>query len=172
MTEPNKATPRLVLGNIVGWVGGWALSQYTGSSLWIPGGVAILMMVVFTKTSFKPRYFPATLAVLSGHLAWFLVGAIATGSWSALIFDLLLIAAGLAWLLARPGLAATLVVGAYGLFALIANLTQMRAVAVGSDDHKALTVHCVFRLLTLGTLVGGYLNFRKMEVVGASATSG
>jgi hypothetical protein len=172
MTQPSKINARSVVENIIGWAGGLALSQYAGSSLWIPGGATLVVLVVFSKTSFKPPYFQGAIAVLSGHLAWLLVGAVVAGAGAVIIVELLLVAAALAWLWSRPGVAPAAVLCTYEIFCLTTNVRQMLTVTLGSDDHKALTVHCVFRLLALGSLVVGYLHFSKVEIVDNSAAGG
>jgi hypothetical protein len=83
----------------------------------------VLLLVLFAKTSFKPKRFTGAIMFLGAHFAWFLVAAIFTGAWSAVLPDLLLLGFGLAWLWLRPGLAPALVLGLYTLFGVAISVT-------------------------------------------------
>ncbi|HEY4160315.1 MAG TPA: hypothetical protein VGM29_19520 [Polyangiaceae bacterium] len=169
MVKANSSKTRFTAGGAIGWVGGWVLSQYAGPSLWVPGGVMGVLLIVFAKTRFKPAQFAGAIAIMAGHLAWFLIAAVALGIWSVVIFDVLVLAGGLCWLWTKPSLVAALTVAAYELFSLVSNGLALQAAPLGSPEHKALTVHCLFRVLALGLLVVGYRRLRQPEPASSSA---
>jgi hypothetical protein len=164
MTEPKKATsPLNSAAGIIGAIGGWSLSHYSGLALWIPGLATIILLVVFQKTKFRPPYFAGAISVTGGHVVWFLAASILMNNWTAAGPDILLLSAAIVWLWLRPGLAATIALGFIQLGSLTYNLTVLLSVPVGSDPHRALTVHCVWRILALICLVSGYLRMRREQ---------
>jgi hypothetical protein len=164
MAGTNKMSPGRVLGNIAGWLGGWALAQYSGSNLWVPAGTMLVAFLVFAKTPLRPPHFVPAIAVIVGHLTWFIFGAAFTGMWAPVILDVVLIGAGVAWLWARPGLAPWLAVMGLEIATLVVNVVAILSVAVGSPEHRALVVHVLFRVLALVALAFGYRKLRKSRL--------
>jgi hypothetical protein len=161
MAGGNKMSPGTLLGNVAGWAGGWALQKYTGANLWIPGGTMLVAFLVFAKTPLRPRHFMPAIAVILGHLAWFVAGAALTGSWMPASLDVIVLGAGIAWLWARPGLGPCLTLVGFEIVTLVINVVALVSVEVGSPEHRALTVHCLFRAFALAGLGFGYRTFRK-----------
>jgi hypothetical protein len=162
MPDPKKASsPLASLGGIISAVGGWLLSDYAGTSLWIPGISALLLFVLFTRTSVKPKEFAGAIAAACGHVVWFVVGAAVVGAWSPVLLDIVVMTIGVLWLWARPALRVALILGLFELAALVSNCVSLISANVGSAEHKALAVHCVFRLLVLSALVVGFLRMKR-----------
>jgi hypothetical protein len=71
MAEPTKPThPFASVGGIAGAAGGWALSHYTGPSLWIPGAATLLLLLIFTKTPLRPKFFVGAISTTVGHVVF------------------------------------------------------------------------------------------------------
>lgn len=164
MAGTKKTSPGTVLGNIAGWLGGWVLAQYTGSNLWVPAGTMLVALLVFAKTALRPPHFAAAIAVIVGHLTWFVFGAVFTGMWAPVILDVVLIGAGVVWLWARPGLGPCLTLVGLEIATLVVNVVAILGVAVGSPEHRALVVHLLFRVLALVALAFGYRKLSKSRL--------
>lgn len=162
------ANPVGSLAGVAGAVGGWTLSHYCGASLWIPSITALLVFIAFVKTPIRPRRFAGAIAVTIGHIAWFLAASIVMSAWSTVLFDLVLLSGGVAWLWLRPGFVPALFLGAVQLGSLVINAVSLVAADVGSAEHKALAVHCLFRVLALGAIVSGVLQLRRVRSAPAS----
>ena len=166
MLAPAKQTNLLALvGGIAGAVGGWTLSQYCGASLLVPGVAFFLILIVFAKTSLQPPFFLGAIAATAAHLTWFLLASAFAGSWSATLLDIVLLTGGIGWLWVQPGTAAALFLGIVQGVCLLFNVSQLIASPFGSAAHRALTVHCIFRLLALAFLVFGYRQWRRGRLV-------
>ena len=169
MAEPkNPVHPLASVGGIVGAVGGWTLSQYTGASLWIPGITTLFLFLIFTKTPLRPKFFAGAIAVTGGHVAWFVVGSLIMNMWAATVLDIMLLSIGIVWLWVGPGLGAVLFVGLVQLASLASNTVSISSASFGSPQHRALTVHCVWRLLAIVCLVFGYIKMRRERAASAS----
>ena len=162
MTEPAKMShPLASVGGIAGAIGGWTLSQYCGASIWIPGAAISLFLLLFTKSPIRPRYFAGAIATTAAHMTWFIVGSAITGVWSATALDIIALGIGIVWLWARPGLLAVLFLGLVQAGSLAFNAYTIISVPFGSAPHRALTAHCVFRLIAIICLVVGYIRLRR-----------
>lgn len=144
------------------------MSHYAGASLWIPGAATVLLLVLFTRTPLRPKYFLGAITITGGHLVWFAVAAMIGNMWAAAALDLVVPLAGILWLWLRPGLASALFLGLVQLVGLVFNAYQLGSNPVGSLPHKALTVHCIWRLLALIGIVIGYLKLRRDQMAAAS----
>ena len=162
MTEPKKTVhPLASVGGIAGAAGGWLLSRYCGAYIWIPGIAAILLLLLFTKTPLRPKFFVGAITVTGAHVVWFIAGSAVTGAWAATAFDVVALSLGIVWLWLQPGLAAAIYLGLVQLASLGLNVLSLSAVTYGEPTHRALTAHCVFRLAALICLVVGYLHLRR-----------
>lgn len=150
-----------LLSGLCGAAGGWALSEYSGSALWLPGGTTILLVLLFSKTRFRPKYFVGAISVTAGHVAAFLVASILLRNWWIAAPDIVLLSLGIVFLWLKPGLVSALSLGVLQLASLALNLFQLLQATVGSFEHRSLTAHCAWRLLALVCLVVGYLKLRK-----------
>lgn len=153
--------PLQIAVQILSGIGGWTFSQYCGLSIWIPGGVCLLLLLLFSKTAFRPKFFVGAIAATGGHLVWFLVATVISGSWTATGLDLVVLLIGIVWLWLRPGLSSVLFLGIFQLLALIVNGVSLSAASFGSEAHRALTTHVLFRLIALVCLAVGYWHLKK-----------
>jgi hypothetical protein len=162
MTEQKKQMkPLAVIGSVVGMIGGWTFSQYCGACIWIPGGMAFLIMLFFVKTPLHPKWFRAAISVIGGHLAWFIVACAMSGKWQAVIFDIVLLFAGIIWLWLRPGIAPVVYLGLVEVASLASNVFVLSSTHFGDMVSRAITAHIVFRVLAIICLVGGLIKMRR-----------
>ncbi|HKA63330.1 MAG TPA: hypothetical protein VKH83_12950, partial [Methylomirabilota bacterium] len=76
------------------------------------------------------------------------------------------LALGVAWLVARPGLAPILVLTLYQAWALATNGTVFIGAEPGSLAHRALLIHLVWRLLALALMWRAYAALRREPATG------
>jgi hypothetical protein len=151
-----SANPLAMIGGAAGAAVGYAVSQYTGLMALVPLGAALLFGFLAAKVvgpATKPMV-PA-FAVQAGQLLWFIVGAVTTGQYQAVLPDLIILAIGVVWLLARPGLGAVLLLGIYQGISFAINAAMFASASVGSVEHKALLVHLIFRAAAVVLMVAG-----------------
>lgn len=158
-----KSKPINMAVGLLSAVVGWAFAKYAGPSLWIPGFAALALLFLFSKTSFGPKYFTGATILIGAHVIWFLAGAILLNNFAPVALDILLLSAGLIWLLARPSLPPVLFLGLLELASLAYNVYQLSGVKSGSDAHRALSVHFLFRILAITALIVGYRFFLKSQ---------
>ena len=72
------------------------------------------------------------------------------------------------WLWFGPGLGAALFLGLLQLASLAYKTVLIVSMPFGSPQHRALTVHCVWRLLAIVFLVFGYIKMRRERAAFAS----
>lgn len=169
MAEPTKPShPLASVGGIAGAAGGWALSHYAGPSLWIPGIATILLLLLFTKTPLRPKFFLGAITTTGGHVLWLLVASFMAQIWAATALDIVILSIGILWLWLRPGLAPALFLGIVQLGSLAYNAYLLTSYPVGNLMHKALTVHCIWRIIALLCLVTGCLKLRRERIATAS----
>jgi hypothetical protein len=162
MPEPSKKShPLASIGGIAGAIGGWTLSRYCGASIWIPGTAIILFLLLFAKSPVHPKYFAGAIATTAAHVVWFVVGSAITGMWSATALDIIALTVGIVWLWWRPNLPAVLFLGLVQLASLGLNAYMISSAPFGSAQHRALTAHCVFRLIAIICLIVGYVRMRR-----------
>jgi hypothetical protein len=162
MAEPKKPThPLAPIGGIAGAAGGWALSHYAGPSLWIPGLATILLLLLFAKTPLRPKFFLGAITTTGGHVLWFIVASLLAHIWAAAALDIVVLSIGIVWLWLRPNLAAVLFLGLVQVGSLAYNAFLLSSAPVGSLPHKALTVHCTWRLIAIVCLIAGYIRMRR-----------
>jgi hypothetical protein len=159
--KPKSSSPLGIAGGIVGAAGGWAFSEYCGSSIWIPGAVCVALLLLFAKTSLKPTRFAGAIAITGGHVVWFAVGAAVSKTVAAVGLDIVFLTAGIIWLWLRPGLGASIYLGIIQALSLALNLFSLSGVAFGSTTHRALVAHVVFRSLALAALGVGFWSLKK-----------
>jgi hypothetical protein len=157
----SEKSPLSAVWGLLGAAGGWALSQYCGPALWIPGLATLILIITFKKSPIHPNQFVAAIAVTGAHIVWFIFGSAITGQWSATIIDIIVLLAGITWLWIRPGIAPALFLGIIQIFSLAINILLLSSAPIGTQIHKALTAHCVFRILSIIFLIVGYLKLRK-----------
>ena len=93
-----------MIGGAAGAAAGYAVTRYTDLLALVPLGGALLFGLLAARVVGPDRK-PAVpaFAVQAGQLLWFVVGAVVTGQYQAVLLDMIILAVGLPWLLARPG---------------------------------------------------------------------
>jgi hypothetical protein len=159
--QKKSANPFLTASGILGGVIGF----YCGLMLFVPfAGAAIGLLLArhFASETLKP--FTAALAVIFGHLAWMLIGVLfIPAGLPQVIPDMVIIVAGLLWLVLRPGLGPVILLGIYEGISLVVNVVGIFQFEYGTAGHKALTAHIALRLFALASLITGYRQFRKNQ---------
>ena len=87
------------------------------------------------------------------------------GVFSPTALDLVVLAVGLTWLLMRPGLGPVVLLGAYQCIVFVINLVAFFGAEVGSQVHRALLVHLIFRVLAVVLMVTGLLDVRRRSAL-------
>jgi hypothetical protein len=164
-----KQNPLAAVGGIAGAAGGFALSKYSGASLLIPGVAAILILMVFTKTSVRPRFFRGAISIVTAHIVWFIAAALLLGMWAPVILDIIVLTIGVAWLWVRPGIGPVIFVAVVELISLVINIVTITSAEVGSPAHRALVVHLLLRVAALVCLALGYRRLRAERDASNSA---
>lgn len=155
-----KQNPFAAVGGIAGAVGGFALAQYSGASLLVPGAAAILLLVIFSKTGLRPRYFRGAIALAIAHVVWFVFAALWLGTWAPVVLDIVALSVGVIWLWVGPGLVAAIFVAVIEVISFGINMVSFASAEVGSAAHRGLVVHLLLRIAVLACLVVGYRHLR------------
>jgi hypothetical protein len=159
-SEENKS---LHPSRVISWIVGGMVGFYCGFMLFIPlaaGMFALFLAKRLAPETLKP--FNGALAIIFGHLAWMLVGALLVRVGLApVIIDLGIMIAGLLWLVLRPGLGPVILLSIYEGVSLVVNIIAILQVEYGSVPHKALAAHIALRLFAIGALVVGYRQFKQ-----------
>ena len=130
---------------------GVGVGVYAGVIVIIPVLASLLTAFVARRLFGDDRQFivPA-VAVQAGHLIWFWAGVVLAGTVNnAILPDVLIMTAGLIWLIAAPGYVPIAALAAFQAFATWINADALLAAEWASIDHKALLVHLSLRFLSL-----------------------
>ncbi len=135
---------------IVAAVIGLLVGTYAGIHLLIPlvASAAAWWLGRRLLPRLDARYLLAA-AVQTGHLVWLALGEVMLGIRGPDLLDPIILLIGVAWLVARPGLAPVVVLTIYQSVALAVNAVAFVHLPVGHTLHKALLVHLIWRLLAL-----------------------
>jgi len=135
---------------IVAAVIGLAVGAYAGIHLLVPlvASAAAWWLGRTLLPRLDERYLIAA-AVQAGHLVWLALGLVLLGIRGPALLDPLILLVGVAWLLARPGLAPVALLTIYQLVALALNAVTFVELPAGHVLHKALLVHLLWRLMAL-----------------------
>lgn len=139
----------------------------------IPLTGALVLMLLINRLPYKSvKPFGAAMAIIFGHLAWMIFGAMVSSlGFGPVAFDVLVMLTGLVWLLFRPGLGPVTLLAVYEIISLIVNINGIRQFEMGSVGNKALAAHIAIRSFALITLISGYLRFRKESANAAAPTT-
>jgi hypothetical protein len=156
---PQPAKKLSILAQVLGLLGaavGAAVGRHAGLTLLIPAGLALLAGWVLSRCV-RLEYLPMTPAagVLMGQGLWMLLGLAVLRAFDLNALDVVLLVGGGTWLAARPSVVAVAVLGAYEAAGLALNGVVFAQAARGSDVHKALLVHMLFRVTGLVLMVLG-----------------
>ncbi|MGH7301101.1 MAG: hypothetical protein ACREKQ_12460 [Candidatus Rokuibacteriota bacterium] len=135
---------------IIATVVGIAAGVYSGIHLLIP--LVLTGLVWWAARKLLPDRPPDVVgaaAVQAGHLLWIAIGLIVIGALTVDLVDIAILLIGVAWLLARPGLAPVIVLTVYQAIALLINLLAFLHFQVGENLHRALLIHILWRVLAL-----------------------
>lgn len=130
-----------------------ALGVYSGVHLFLPLGATVLAWWVGTRILPESRreVLPAA-AVQAGHLLWLAFGQVVGRGLDRGVIDLVILAIGVAWLVARPGLAPILLLTLYQVWALATNGAAFIRAEPGTLAQRALLIHIIWRLLALALM--------------------
>lgn len=146
---------------IAGAAFGLVLSRLLGPALLIPAVATALAAVLLSRVGpRRARPFAGAAGLVLGHAAWMAFGAVAIGSWQPVLLDLVIMGAGVAWLLASPGLAVVISLSLFEAAAVVVNVLQLREVEDGQVG-RALSLHLLLRFATVLALAVGYRELRK-----------
>jgi hypothetical protein len=150
MPDPKKQSPIQVIGGIVGAVVGLVVGRYTALNLVIPTALALLVGWIGSRTfGARSKPFLVAFALQAGHALWMLLGAVLLNTYSPVALDLMIYAIGLLWLLLQPGIGPVVLLTLYQAVGIALNASQLAAAEVGSNPHKALVVHLIFRAVAV-----------------------
>ena len=152
---PSPAGPVKAIAGVAGAAGGYGLTYYCGAQLLIPAVASAILLAVLVKASARPHPFAGAIAATGGHVAWFAVAGLLLGAWRSVALDVVALTAGVVWLWAAPGVAAAVYLIVVQGLSLALNVYQLIAADVGTLGHKALVVHCLWRVLALAGLAYG-----------------
>ena len=155
---------------IVACVIGLAVGRYSGLNLLIP--LLFTGVAWWLATKFLPEHnklIAPAFAVQCGHAVWMALGLVSLGAINENAFDIVLVAGGLAWLVAKPGAGPLYLLGGYQLVALLINGYLLYDAEVGGAAHKALLVHVAWRVLALFFIVQVFFKVREVSTETAGA---
>jgi hypothetical protein len=146
------------------WVGGFSVGMYSGFfNMMVPVGFTIVAWWLGNKTPrLKETLFLPCVAVQVGQVLWLALGVVILGKIHADLVDIAIVVAGVVWLLVKPGLLPILFLTCFQVLALGINITSIAGAAVGSNNHKALFVHIIFRVAAVFLM---YLRFNRATSV-------
>jgi hypothetical protein len=81
------------------------------------------------------------------------------------LVDVVLPAVGLIWLIAKPGKWPIAALTIFQIFALLQNAFNFSEMVVGTQNHKALVVHMIWRICAIFFMWQSYLRLRGVNVV-------
>lgn len=156
--EPNTT---LKVGSVVGAFAGWGLGMYCG--LIVLMMVVTTVVVMFAASKLLPpdrKNLLQSVGLQGGQIIAIFIGMVATGKYGANLVDIVWCVGGLVWLITRPSRAAIWVLVVYQLVAFAVNLLIFLHSPVSSMPFKAMIVHMLWRVLSLGAM--GVL-YRKLS---------
>ena len=163
--EGNRAVGpgKKVLG-AVGLIAGAAIGIYSGINTLIPLGATAGIWWIGKKTFPESKLlFLPPFAVQAGHLLWLSFGFLYLGTLNDNWIDVVVLVVGLAWLIAKPGLGPIVFLSVFQSLALGVNVFSFLGAAVGSNMHKALLVHMIWRGLALFFMAQAYASYRTLR---------
>jgi len=165
-TTPAAASParQTAIWNIVGTAVGLAMGYYAGIHVIVPFILMIGVLWILNRTNTVPAEGRSILALLSAQFGWMCIGAVLTGQWHLVYIDLLFIGGGTLWLMIRLHAIPIIILMLFQLGVLLINTNLILTVEIGSDEHRALVVHIVLRIMVLFALGNGLFKLRKRSM--------
>jgi hypothetical protein len=168
-TNPPAGThkARLIAASIAGGV----IGLYSGINLLLPLGITAGLWWL-GKKKLPPEKLPflPALAVQAGHLIWLTFGLLYMRSLGLNMIDIIVLVAGLTWLVLRPGLGPVILLTVFQVLSLAVNGYSFAEATVGSNPHKALLVHIIWRVMGVFFMWQAYRQTRKADPVKTVAT--
>jgi len=160
-----EAKPESLGSKTVGglaWVVGAAFGWYTGF-LFIIALVGAFLFGWVAKKYSKLAFDPLLLAfaIQGGQWLCLVIGLLASPQ--GVLFDFLILSAGLTWLIARPGWGSVIFLSVYQTLALIINASKFFQFQIGTEGHKGLSLYLVLHLAALGLMFWGLRTFLKAK---------
>lgn len=164
-TRDSKEEKRNRIASIIGGGFGLALGTYAGIHVFVPIVLMVGVMWVLNRTNTVAPEARQIIALLAAQFGWFFLGAVFTGQWELVYIDLVIIGAGMVWLMMRMHAIPVVILTLFELGVLFINISLILQQEIGSTEHRALTVHIILRLLVLTALGKGLLSLRKRSSV-------
>jgi hypothetical protein len=146
--------------------------EYLGISLLFP------LVVVFGSCWIARKVLPANLqnlsvgiGIVSGQVVLHVLGGLYFGVLQRVALDIVILTAGLTWLIVRPSVWPVIGLTAFETFALGSNILVLTQVTDTAAVFKGLISFMLIRLVAIIFLVGGYKTL-KSRPVAVSAMSG
>jgi len=152
--------------NVVGWIVGAGIGAYSGINLLMPLGITAGVWWIGKKL-LRPEkllFLPA-IAVQTGHLLWLSLGLLYLGVLDSSLIDIVVLVVGLTWLALKPGLGPIILLSLFQILALAVNGVSFADAAIGTNPHKALLVHIIWRVMALFFMWHGYMQSRRAAPV-------
>jgi hypothetical protein len=156
--------------NVLGWIVGAAVGSYSGINLLVPLGITGAAWWSGKKV-LRPEKLPflPAISVQTGHLLWLSLGALYLGTLNLNLLDVVVLVIGLAWLIAKPGLWPIIFLTVFQVLALAVNAASFMDAAIGTNPHKALLVHIIWRVIAVFLMWRAYVQTRANVVVETAA---
>jgi hypothetical protein len=147
------------------------LGGIVGAGLGIYSGIHVMIPIVAAsgawwvgKKFLPPARLPflPAIAVQTGHLFWILLGVLYLGRLDEGLIDVVVLGVGLSWLIVRPGLGPLILLTLFQAAALVANGYLFAEADFGTNQHKALLIHIVLRVVALFSMWYGHSQWRKV----------
>lgn len=164
MTEPEtkkQFNPVAPVALILGSMAGMGIGVYCGANLLIPWLSFCLLFAVLSKCPILSRHFVGAIATTGAHTTWIVAACILLGKWSIAWFDIAILGIGIVWLLTNPGYIAAAYLGVVQFVCLLVNVVMLCMVTLGSNDHRALTMHCLLRFIAIIFLAVGVFQLHR-----------
>jgi hypothetical protein len=152
-----------ILGTYAAWALGAVLGIYCGAVVLIPAaGVFLFILIAKRMPMACLNPFIVALSVqMALGFSMLVAGIFESGGMRLVLFDLLVLAIGLIWLMACPGLIPVLLLGSYQLLAVVMNMDQISGYQIGGEFHKTITMTIALRLAAIIALTVEYRQFKK-----------
>jgi hypothetical protein len=162
--------PIQIVAAVGGAVVGWAVAHYAGMYLWMMAALNGLLLIVFTKTPLRPRFFVGAITTTTSYVIGFVFVISTTHSWST-VPDMLILIIAVAWLWFSPNLAAVAFLGVAHLVALAVHVFVLNSSVAGSSAQQEAIAQCFWRIFAIVCLVVGYVRFRRHRALSISSTA-
>ncbi len=163
---PRHDTKKIVF-QVLGGLAGWALAQYFGASLFLIPTLALIGAYLLARAfNAQKAPFVHVVAWQTAHLAWFVAGTIVLRQFAPVLLDILIMAALLLWLLARPGRLPAICLAGFNVFSLAINIYQLSS--ADAAMLKPLLLHLLLRLGIVSSVIVAVLKSAPSQTAAAA----